>query len=258
MTYRAIPKNHFLQTILHWQSSELIAYPDSITIMQQKIEEISKGKSPEILWFLQHPSLYTGGTSAKDEDIFNKKNFPAFRTGRGGQWTYHGPGQRIAYLMLDLTTRHGSIPPRNIHAYVHGLERWLIQALARFDIKGEQHPERIGVWVRDPKTGKEAKIAAIGVRITKWITWHGVAINIHPDLKHFQEIVPCGLADYDVTSLEKLGVNVSLKEFDRALIESWNDIFGENHLIPAETPPFPNPIDLQQNAPINQETHSML
>ena len=193
--------------------------------MEARVAAIRSGAAPELVWLLQHPPLYTAGTSANPADLAEPGRFPAFRAGRGGQWTYHGPGQRIAYVMLDLNRPHGTVPPRDVRCYVHGLEEWLIRALARLGVQGERRPGRIGIWVASPP-GKEAKIGAIGVRVSRWITWHGVALNIAPDLSHFGEIVPCGIREHGVTSLQALGINAGLREADAALRAAWNEVFG--------------------------------
>jgi lipoyl(octanoyl) transferase len=175
---------------------------------------------------LEHPPLYTAGTSAKAGDLTLPDRFPVFTTGRGGQWTYHGPGQRVAYVMLDLTRPHGPVRPRDLHAYVRGLEEWLIRTLARFDVTGERRAGRVGIWVVDPRTGAESKIAAIGVRVTRWMSWHGVALNVCPALDHYAGIVPCGIAEHGVTSLAALNVPAGMVAVDTALMQCWPEVFG--------------------------------
>lgn len=210
-----------------WEVAEgLTPYPDAIAAMEQSIRAIRAGTAPERLWFVEHPPLYTAGSSAKAEDLQDAARFPTFSAGRGGQWTYHGPGQRVAYVMLDLDRPHGTVPARDLRAYVHGLEEWLIRTLDRFNIRGERRSGRVGIWVADRAAGTEAKIGAIGVRVTRWVTWHGVALNLEPSLDHFAGIVPCGIREYGVTSLHALGIVVSMAELDAALAASWIDVFG--------------------------------
>lgn len=226
MRSSAIPQSDFPETILHFSSSAPVPYPLAIAAMERATPLIKAREIPEFLWFLEHPRLYSAGISAREEDLFNPESLPTYHTGRGGQWTYHGPGQRIVYVMLDLANRHGQIRARDVHAYVHGLEEWLITALKFLGVTGERRKGRVGIWVCDPKTGEETKIAAIGVRITRWISWHGIALNVAPHLNDFKGIVPCGLAEYGVTSLEKLGASTSLAIVDEALAKAWTMIFG--------------------------------
>jgi len=169
---------------------------------------------------VEHPPTYTAGTSASPEGLLDPR-FPVFRAGRGGQWTYHGPGQRTAYVMLDLGRRG-----RDVRAYVHALEEWLIRALDRFNVRGERREGRVGIWVADRACGTEDKIAAIGVRVTRWVTWHGVALNVDPDLTHFAGIVPCGISGAGVTSLHRLGIPATMEEADAALMAAWDEVFG--------------------------------
>jgi lipoyl(octanoyl) transferase len=176
------------------------------------------------VWLVEHPPLYTAGTSAKPEELTDPSRFPTFAAGRGGQWTYHGPGQRTAYVMLDLTRTHGTVPARDVRRYVNGLEEWLIRALARFGVTGERRDGRIGIWVTD-RAGAEAKIGAIGVRVTRWVSWHGMALNVAPDLSHFGGIVPCGVRQHGVTSLQALGIRASLADADAALRAAWQEVF---------------------------------
>jgi lipoyl(octanoyl) transferase len=205
----------------------LTPYPDALAAMQQRVAAIRAGTAEELVWLVEHPPLYTAGTSARPEELTDPARFPTFSAGRGGQWTYHGPGQRTAYVMLDLTRRHGSVPARDIGCYVHGLEAWLIAALARFGVRGERRTGRIGLWVADPDTGTEAKIGAIGVRVSRWVSWHGVALNVAPDLSHFSGIVPCGIREHGVTSLAALGVAAGMAEADAALRAAWQEVFGD-------------------------------
>ena len=202
-----------------------VAYPAAIDAMTAQVAGIRIGAAPETVWLLEHPALYTSGTSARPEDLTQPGYLPTFATGRGGQWTYHGPGQRVAYVMLDLSRTHGSVQPRDLHRYVDGLEAWLIATLARFGVSGERRAGRVGIWVTDA-SGYESKIAALGVRITRWVSWHGVSINVNPDLDHFSGIVPCGIREHGVTSLAALGVNASMDDVDAALRLSWTDVFG--------------------------------
>jgi lipoyl(octanoyl) transferase len=215
------------ESTLEWQVSDApVPYADAIAAMQQQVAAIRDAGAPERVWLLEHPPLYTAGTSARPEDLRNAGRFPTFAAGRGGQWTYHGPGQRIAYAMLDLTRPHHTVPARDIRRYVEGLEEWLIRALDRFAVRGERRAGRVGIWVADRAAGTEAKIAAIGVRVTRWVTWHGVALNVEPDLGHFDGIVPCGIAEHGVTSLHALGVLVTTPEADVALRQAWAEVFG--------------------------------
>jgi len=201
----------------------LTAYPDSLARMQDRIVAIRAGSSSELVWMVEHPPLYTAGTSARPDQLTTPDRFPTYPAGRGGQWTYHGPGQRVAYVMLDLTRPHGSVPARDIGCFVHGLEEWLIHALARFGVRGERRTGRVGIWIA---TGdREAKIAAIGVRVSRWVTWHGVALNVAPDLSHFDGIVPCGISEHGVTSLHALGLPATLAEVDAALRLAWREVF---------------------------------
>jgi lipoyl(octanoyl) transferase len=202
----------------------LTPYPDALAAMQARVAAIRDGTADELVWLVEHPPLYTAGTSAKPEELTDPSRFPTFAAGRGGQWTYHGPGQRTAYVMLDLTRRHGTVPARDVRCYVNGLEEWLIRTLASFGIKGERRHGRIGIWVADGH-GQEAKIGAIGVRVTRWVSWHGIALNVAPDLSHFGGIVPCGISQHGVTSLRALGVPVALSDADSALQAAWREVF---------------------------------
>jgi len=206
----------------------LTAYPAAQRTMEARVAAIRAGAAPELVWLVEHPPLYTAGTSAKPEDLAQPGRFPTFAAGRGGQWTYHGPGQRTAYVMLDLTRPHGGVPARDVRCFVHGLEEWLIRALDRFNVRGERRADRIGIWVADRAAGTEAKIAAIGVRVTRWVSWHGVALNVDPDLSHFGGIVPCGIRAHGVTSLHALGVTASMEDADLALRAAWEEVFGGN------------------------------
>ncbi|CAI3956892.1 Lipoate-protein ligase B (LipB) (PDB:2QHT) (PUBMED:19798051) [Commensalibacter communis] len=207
------------------KSKKLVSYPNAIQHMERYVQDIYNEKQPECLWFLEHPPLYTAGTSAKDYDLINTQNYPTFYTNRGGQWTYHGPGQRIIYIMMDLRKDHQAFPSRDIHAFVNAIEDWVILTLRQFNIYAEKRKDRIGLWVINPITKKEEKIAALGIKLTRWISWHGIALNISPNLNDYTGIVPCGLAEFGVTSMEKLGVKCSMDEVDQVLLEQWNHIF---------------------------------
>jgi len=197
----------------------LVPYPEAVAFMERRVADIRSGLAPETLWLLEHPSLYTAGTSAGGGELLDAGRLPVFTAGRGGRYTYHGPGQRVAYVMLDLMARG-----MDVRSFVRGLEAWLIATLAHFDIRGECRSGRVGVWVGGG--GGEAKIAAIGVRVRRWVTYHGISINIDPDLGHFEGIVPCGLAGHGVTSLKELGIATGMAEVDAALIAAFEEIFG--------------------------------
>jgi len=203
-----------------------LPYPAALAAMQARVDAIRAGTRGEQVWLVEHPPLYTAGTSAQPGDLADPGRFPTYSAGRGGQWTYHGPGQRTAYVMLDLTRPHGTVPARDIRQFVVGLEEWLIRALDRFNVRGERRAGRVGIWVADRAAGTEAKIAAIGVRITRWVSWHGVALNVDPDLSHFAGIVPCGIAAHGVTSLHALGLPVTMADADVALRAAWDEVFG--------------------------------
>lgn len=213
---------------LEWRiEAGLLPYPAAIAAMQARADAIRAGTAGEQVWLVEHPPLYTAGTSARPEDLASPARLPTFNAGRGGQWTYHGPGQRTAYVMLDLSQPHGSVRPRDVRAYVHALEEWLIRALDRFNVRAERREGRVGLWVADRAAGTEAKIAAIGVRVTRWVSWHGVSLNVDPDLSHFDGIVPCGIAEHGVTSLAALGLPVTMADADVALRAAWGEVFGE-------------------------------
>ena len=206
---------------LEWRiSTGLVPYPGAIEEMEARVAAIRAGQAPELCWLLEHPALYTAGTSAKDQDLLEPKQLPVFKTGRGGQYTYHGPGQRIGYVMLDLQRRG-----RDLRRYIWRLEEWVIRTLQQFGVHGERREGRVGIWVAMPGGG-EAKIAAIGVRIRRWVSYHGIAINVAPDLACFSGIVPCGIRDAGVTSLADLGFATAMTEVDRALIDTFDEIFG--------------------------------
>ncbi len=206
---------------VEWRISERPqGYPEAVAAMETRVAAVRAGRSPELVWLLEHPPLYTAGTSAEDADLVDPGRFPVYRTGRGGQYTYHGPGQRVAYVMLDLQ-RRGS----DLRRYVHDLEDWLIRALARFNVTGERREGRVGIWIAG-EAGREDKIAAIGVRVRRWVTYHGVALNVDPDLGHFEGIVPCGVREHGVTSLVDLGLPVTLADADVALRAAFEEVFG--------------------------------
>ena len=213
--------------MLEWRITDgLTAYPEALETMRTRVDAIRAGTAPELVWMVEHPPLYTAGTSARPEDLRDPDRFPIFGAGRGGQWTYHGPGQRTGYVMLDLTHPHGMVQPRDVRSYVHGLEEWLIRTLDRFGVRGERRDGRVGNWVVDRMAGTESKIAALGVRVTRWVSWHGVALNVEPDLSHFGGIVPCGISEHGVTSLHALGVLATMDEVDAALKSAWAEVFG--------------------------------
>src|SRR3954447_8216276 len=210
---------------VEWRiSAGPVPYPEAVAEMESRAAEIADQKAPELVWLLEHPPLYTSGTSGKEGDLLDPR-FPLFATGRGGQLTYHGPGQRVAYVMLDLKRRRP-----DVRAYVAGLEQWIIRALAAFNVQGERREDRVGVWVARPDKGMghEDKIAAIGVRLRRWVSLHGIAINVAPNLEHFSAIVPCGVIDprYGVTSLADLGLAVSMADLDVALRQAFEEVFG--------------------------------
>lgn len=236
---------------IEWQISQgLVEYPEAVAAMERRIRAIEAGEAAELIWLLEHPPLYTAGTSAREGDLIDTKRFPVYASGRGGQYTYHGPGQRIAYVMLDLKRRDAM----DVRAYVQQLERWLIEALARFGVEAFTREGRVGVWTYIPSPcrgedqggGKlaptesvapspplppagggrsEAKIAALGIRIRKWVTYHGISLNVNPDLSHYAGIVPCGISEHGVTSLAALGVSTSMTEVDAVLRESFGAVF---------------------------------
>src|SRR5580692_5430884 len=211
-----------------WRISEgLTPYPEALALMRDRVAAIRAGTAGELVWLVEHPPIYTAGTSAKPAELTDPARFPTFKAGRGGQWTYHGPGQRVVYVMLDLTRQHGAVPVNDIHCYVNALEEWLIRTLERFNVKGERRKGRIGIWIADHAAGTEAKIGAIGVRVSRWVSWHGVALNVDPDLTHFSGIVPCGVRDHGVTSLAALGIPATMLDVDVALRAAWDEVFGD-------------------------------
>ena len=202
-----------------------VAYPDAVAAMEARAAAIAEGTAGELVWLLEHPALYTAGVSAKSGDLLQPDRFPVFQSGRGGQFTYHGPGQRVAYVMLDLTARQ-----KDVRAFVAALEAWVIGALAHFNVEGAVRDGRVGVWVERRTLGlppAEDKIAAIGVKLRRWVSFHGISLNVEPDLSHFSGIVPCGVTEHGVTSLVDLGLPVTLDEADAALRLSFAQVFGE-------------------------------
>ncbi|MGE4167747.1 MAG: lipoyl(octanoyl) transferase LipB [Xanthobacteraceae bacterium] len=210
---------------VNWRASDgLTAYPEAVATMEARAAAIAAGEAAELVWLVEHPPLYTAGTSARQSDLIEAR-FPVHETGRGGQFTYHGPGQRIAYAMLDLKRRGP-----DLRRYVATLEEWIIRTLAAFNVRGERREDRIGVWVRRPEKGDgyEDKIAALGIRVKQWVTLHGIAINVEPDLSHFAGIVPCGVSErrYGVTSLADLGITATMDDVDLALRQEFEALFG--------------------------------
>jgi len=206
----------------------LQAYAETLAAMEARVAAIHAGTAPEAVWLLEHPPLYTAGTSARPEDLVQPDRFPVFTAGRGGQYTYHGPGQRVAYAMLDLNQRG-----RDVRCFVHQLEDWVIRTLAAFNVRGERRQGRVGVWVTRPDkplnhdgTPREDKIAAIGVKLRRWVSFHGISINVEPDLSHFDGIVPCGIREHGVTSLVDLGLPVTMTDLDIALRAEFEAVFG--------------------------------
>jgi lipoyl(octanoyl) transferase len=206
---------------IEWQVSDApVPYEAAVAAMEERVAAIRAGTAGELVWLLEHPALYTAGTSARDGDLLEPTIFPVHRTGRGGQYTYHGPGQRVGYVMLDLR-RRGS----DLRAYVHGLEDWMIRTLARFDLQGERRAGRVGIWI-DEGGGRESKIAALGVRVRHWVSFHGVALNVDPDLDHYRGIIPCGISAHGITSLARQRVVVSMREVDAAMKAAFAEVFG--------------------------------
>jgi lipoyl(octanoyl) transferase len=214
----------------------LTPYAEALAFMEERVAAIREGRAGELVWLVEHPPLYTAGTSAKAGDLLAPSRFPVFKAGRGGEYTYHGPGQRVAYVMLDLKRRR-----EDVRAFVAALEAWIIGALARFNVRGERREDRVGVWVVRPDrpplpggTEAEDKIAAIGIRLRRWVSFHGIALNVEPELEHFGGIVPCGISGYGVTSLVDLGLPVSMADADQALKSAFRDVFGAVEETPAE------------------------
>lgn len=214
---------------VRWRiSDELVPYDVALSEMEREVAAIASGEADELVWLLEHPPLYTAGTSANVSDLIDPKRFPVYDAGRGGEYTYHGPGQRVAYVMLDLKRRK-----QDVRAYVAGLEQVIINTLEKMNVKGERREDRVGVWVERPErprlpdgTLAEDKIAALGIRLRKWVSFHGLSINVDPDLSHFSGIVPCGITQYGVTSLTDLGLLVMMSDVDVLLRQSFEEVFG--------------------------------
>ncbi len=214
---------------IEWRVGEtLVDYTVAVEEMERRVAAIRAGAAAELVWLLEHPPLFTAGTSARDEELLEPRRLPVHRAGRGGRYTYHGPGQRIAYIMLDLRRRG-----QDVRCYVHQLEEWIIRTLAHFEVRGERRDGRVGIWVVRP-SGNEEKIAAIGVRVRRWVTYHGLALNVDPELEHYRGIVPCGIAEHGVTSLAELGIAASMAEIDTALRRAFAEVF--------EVPPVCRPL----------------
>ncbi|WP_299616852.1 lipoyl(octanoyl) transferase LipB [Pelagibius sp.] len=216
--------------LLEWRIEPgLTGYREAVAAMERRVAAIRDGGAPELIWLVEHPPLYTAGTSARAEDLLQPDRFPVFKTGRGGEYTYHGPGQRVVYVLLDLKRRGP-----DLRRYVHDLEDWIIRSLARFSVTGERRDGRVGIWVERSEGApghREDKIAAIGVRVRRWVTYHGLAINVEPDLAHFDGIVPCGIAEHGVTSLVDLGLPVGLADIDAALRSTFEEVFGPARIV---------------------------
>lgn len=237
-SYRQSLDHSFKPTIscppVEWMISDgLTEYPVALRAMQDQISSITSGDGSERVWLLEHPPIYTSGTSAQKSDLLTPNRFPVYEAGRGGEFTYHGPGQRIAYVMLDLKRRR-----QDVRAFIGALEEWIIQTLASFNIKGERREDRVGVWVVRPDRPSsiptepaEDKIAAIGIRLRKWVSFHGISINVEPDLTHYAGIVPCGISDHGVTSLVDLGLPVTMNDLDIALRNAFEEVFGPTVLV---------------------------
>ncbi|WP_438992496.1 lipoyl(octanoyl) transferase LipB [Pseudemcibacter sp.] len=206
---------------IEWKIGKgVVDYNEALNFMEERVAKINEGQANELVWLVEHPPLYTSGTSSKESDLLTPKRFPVYYAGRGGQYTYHGPGQRVVYVMLDLNKRS-----RDVRKYVADLERWIIESLAEFNVIGETREGRVGVWV-ERDGGREDKIAAIGVRVRKWVTFHGICINVEPDLSHYSGIVPCGISEHGVTSLVDLGLPVNMNDLDVTLKKTWDKIFS--------------------------------
>ncbi|MEQ1753808.1 MAG: lipoyl(octanoyl) transferase LipB [Micropepsaceae bacterium] len=202
-------------------SAAPVPYPRAVQFMERRTEEVHSGRKAQLVWLLEHPPLYTAGTSAKPEDLLAPSRFPVYPTGRGGQFTYHGPGQRVGYVMMDLRNRNN-----DVRRFVRDLEEWLIRSIQHFNIRGERREGRVGIWVAR-RGGREDKIAALGIRVRKGISFHGVSLNVEPDLEHFSGIVPCGISQHGVTSLADLGITATMHDVDLAMRQSFESVFGE-------------------------------
>lgn len=223
-----LPPDRTGRSAVEWRiADELVPYDVAVAEMESRAEAIAAGTAPELVWLLEHPPLFTAGTSSDSHDLIDANRFPVFQSGRGGQYTYHGPGQRVAYVMLDLKQRGP-----DVRRFVFGLEQWLIGTLKAFNITGERREDRVGVWVRRPEKAShngemaEDKIAAIGIRIRRWVTFHGISLNVEPDLEHFGGIVPCGVHTHGVTSLADLGLTLTMPEVDMVLRAEFEAVFG--------------------------------
>jgi lipoyl(octanoyl) transferase len=211
---------------VEWRIADApVPYEEAVAAMEARVAAIHERRAPELIWLLEHPPLYTAGTSADPADLIEPDRLPVFKTGRGGQYTYHGPGQRVAYVMLDLTRPHLGQSRRDVGCHVWRLEEWMIRVLARFGIAGERRAGRVGVWVAR-SGGREDKIGAIGVRVRHWVTYHGLALNVAPDLANYAGIVPCGIAGHGVTSMAALDVKATMAEVDAALRATFGDVFA--------------------------------
>jgi lipoyl(octanoyl) transferase len=223
---------------VEWRVADApVPYDEAVAAMEERVAAIRAGGTPELVWLLEHPALYTAGTSADPKDLLDPRRLPVYRSGRGGQYTYHGPGQRIAYVLLDLASDRPE-RGRDVRCHIWRLEEWIIAALSRFGVKGERRGGRVGVWVVGAD-GREDKIAAIGVRVRRWVSYHGIALNLDPDLDNYRGIVPCGIAPeisgHGVTSLARLGITASMAEVDAALRATFDAVFGEESTCPAPT-----------------------
>ena len=230
---KMMPQDETFLNVEWKKSTELVPYAQAVAWMEERVTQILAGNAPEVIWLLEHPPLYTAGTSADAKDLTEPDRFPVFQTQRGGQYTYHGPGQRVIYIMLDVGKRG-----RDVRKFVKELEIWVIATLDEFNVKGEVRDGRVGVWVQRPDkplslSGKQAedKIAAIGIRLRKWISFHGISINVEPELEHFTGIVPCGIPDHGITSLVDLGLPVTIEDLDLALKRSFSQVFLKPHHI---------------------------
>ena len=237
---------------VEWRVSEgLVPYDEALAVMEERAAAIARGGAPELVWLLEHPPLYTAGTSAKGGGLIEAR-FPVYETGRGGEFTYHGPGQRVVYLMLHIKERRP-----DVRLFVATLEEWLIRTLAAFNVRGERREDRVGVWVARPErgAGHEDKIAAIGIRLKRWVSLHGIALNVDPDLAHFSGIVPCGVADarYGVTSLTDLGIRVTMPEVDMALRHEFEGLFGPTDSVRPRESGNPEPSKERTGFPLSRE-----
>ncbi len=212
---------HNMNDAIEWRiGDQIVAYDDAVGEMERRVAQIRSGDAPELIWLLEHPPLYTAGSSARAEDLLEPDRFPVHAAGRGGEYTYHGPGQRVAYVMLDLNRRG-----RDVRLFVRNLEQWMIETLAAFGVAGERREGRVGIWVEQEE--QERKIAAIGVRLRHWISFHGVSLNVAPDLTHYGGIVPCGISEHGVTSLADLGISASMEQADDALKKAFYKVFED-------------------------------